>query len=286
MLKTARAQPSCRGFRDLIPEQVEFVSPRLTLPVSITGSECALNCAHCGGHYLRGMAGLEEALGRRGEGVKSFLVSGGCNLQGRVPHRERWTELEALALRGALNFHTGLVDEPDAAAIGRIARVVSFDFVTERGVIEGVYGLEATPDDYLRSYRYLRRYSSVVPHVCIGIAGGRIEGEYRTLKILRREGAEAISFIVFRPTPGTAFAGAAPPSPEEVAQVLAEARVLFPRTPLYLGCMRPGGSHRAELDCLALGLGINKIVQPAAPAKKMAVRMGLKVVFGEECCAL
>ena len=214
---------------------MEFISPRLTLPVSVTGKECALNCAHCGGHYLQGMVGLEEALGRRGEGVKSFLVSGGCNPEGRVPHRERWAELEALALRGSLNFHPGLVGAADAAAIGGIARVVSFDFVVDRAVIEEVYGLQASPDDYIRSYRYLRRHCRVVPHICIGIMGGRIESEYRALKILRREGAEAISFIVFRPTPGTAFAGAAPPSPEETAAVLAEARVLFPRAPLYLG---------------------------------------------------
>ena len=279
----------CRGEQgrgDYIPNLVEFISPRLTLPVSITGKECALNCAHCGGHYLKGMALLEEALGRRGEDAKSFLVSGGCNLQGRVPHHERWAELEALALRGSLNFHPGLVGEEDAAAIGKIARVVSFDFMADRAVIEKVYGLQASPEDYILSYRYLRRYSRVVPHICIGIMGGRIESEYRTLRILKREGAEAISFIVLRPTPGTAFAGVEPPPPKEVSRVLAYGRVLFPGTPLYLGCMRPGGRHREELDCLALGIGINKIVQPAAAARRLAVKMGLKVSFGEECCAL
>ena len=279
-----RAELRARG--GYFPPRVEFVSPRLTLPVSITGEKCALNCAHCGGHYLKGMTGMEEALGRRGGGYKSFLVSGGCNPEGRVPHRERWTELEALALRGALNIHPGLVTAEDAAAIGNTARAVSFDFVVDAAVIKEVYGLKASPEDYLRAYRYLRRHCRVVPHICIGIMGGRIKGEYRTLQILRREGAEAISFIVFRPTPGTAFAEAAAPPPDEVAQVLAEARLLFPRAPLYLGCMRPGGRHREQLDCLALSIGINKIVQPAAAARRLAVQMGLEIIFGEECCAL
>ena len=66
----------------------------------------------------------------------------------------------------------------------------------------------------------------------------------------------------------------------------AEARVLFPRTPLYLGCMRPGGRHREELDCLALGIGINKIVRATAAARRLAVKMRLKVNYGKECCAL
>jgi len=99
---------------------------------------------------------------------------------------------------GPLNFHTGLVTAEDAAAIGNIARVVSFDFVADASVIKEVYGLKASPEDYLRSYRHLRRYCTVVPHICIGIMGGRIESEYRALRILRREGAEAISFIIFR----------------------------------------------------------------------------------------
>ena len=272
-----------RGF---LPGRVEFVSPRMTLPVSVTGSACALNCAHCGGHYLRGMAGLEEALGRRGEKAKSFLVSGGYTAGGRVPLRESWAELKKLAQRGPLNLHTGLAAPEDAPALGDMARVISFDFVVDRAVINGVYGLRADPEDYLRSYRHLRRYCRVVPHLCIGIMGGRIGSEFRALEILRREGAEAISFIVLRPTPGTAFAGVSPPSPKEIAAVLTRARALFPRTPLHLGCMRPGGRHREKLDCLALKAGIDKIVQPTAPARALAAEMGLQVFWGEECCAL
>lgn len=271
---------------DPLPGQVQFITPRLTMAVSVTGNSCALNCAHCGGHYLRGMAGLEEALGRRGDGARSFLVSGGCSTAGRVPLRERWAEIEKLALRGPLNLHTGLVTAADAVEIGRIAGVVSFDFVADATVIRDIYGLEATPGDYLRTYGDLRRHCRVVPHICIGIMGGRIESEYRALKALQREGAEAISFIVFRPTPGTALAGAPLPPPEEVAAVLSEARSLFPHGSLHLGCMRPGGRHREILDCFALGAGMNKIVQPAAPAKRLARQMGLKITYGEECCAL
>ncbi|MEW5784013.1 MAG: radical SAM protein [Bacillota bacterium] len=269
------------------PPAVEYVYPRLTLAVRTTAITCPLNCAHCGGHYLRGMVSVTKALIQQQKNrYKSFLVSGACNAQGRVPHREKWPEICALAARGELNIHSGLVGEEEAAELGKVARTISFDFVTDAETIREVYGLHASPEDYLRSYRLLRKRCRVVPHICLGLMGGRIKGEYRALEVLKEEGVEAISFIVFRPTPGTALGHCPPPLLEEVARVLAFARVTFPNTPLYLGCLRPGGQYRQQLDCLALHAGINKIVQPAPAARRLAEKLELAVHRGEECCAL
>jgi lipoyl synthase len=272
--------------RDHFAPEVEFTYPRLTLAVRSTGIECPLNCAHCGGHYLKGMVSLKKALLQKENVYQSFLVSGACNLQGRVPHRDRWPDLCALAQQGALNIHSGLVTENEARQLGRKARTISFDFVADTETIQKIYGLHAAPEDYLESYRFLRKYNRVVPHICIGLLGGRIQGEYKALELLREEGAEAISFIVFRPTRGTALEYCSPPPLEEVARVLATARISFPRTPIYLGCLRPGGSYREKLDCLALQAGVNKIVQPAPAARRLAEKLGLTVYRGEECCAL
>lgn len=272
--------------REHFSSEVEFTYPRLTLAVRSTSIECPLDCAHCGGHYLKGMVSLNKALLQKEKRYKSFLVSGACNRHGRVPHRERWPQVCALAQRGELNIHSGLVGEEEARQLGQAANTVSFDFVADAETIEKIYGLRATPADYLQSYRFLRNYSRVVPHICIGLLGGRIQGEYRALELLREEGAEAISFIVFRPTLGTALERCSPPPLEEVARVLATARVSFPQTPIYLGCLRPGGSYRGKLDCLALQTGVNKIVQPAPAARRLAEKLGLTVHRGEECCAL
>jgi uncharacterized radical SAM superfamily protein len=268
------------------PPRVEFVYPRLTLPVRSTGTECALNCAHCGGHYLKGMITLDEALGRAGNGFKSYLVSGACDRQGLVPHSARWEEIRALSRRGPLNVHPGLVGESESAALGGVARAISFDFTVDEAVIEEIYGLPAAPSDFLHSYRLLRKHCRVVPHICLGLLRGGIGGEYQALDALKREGADAISFIVFHPTAGTALAGCAPPPVEHVARILAEARIAFPGTPLYLGCMRPGGRYREALDTLALKAGVNKIVHPSPPARRLAAALGLAAGTGEECCAL
>jgi lipoyl synthase len=266
--------------------QIEFVDPSRTLALSSTGADCSLNCAHCGGHYLKRMQPLSPTVLQCHTKIKSFLVSGGCDLKGTVPHLAKLDMIKALASHGALNLHTGLVTEAEAAALGAVAEVVSFDLLLDGETIKDVYGLEASPRDFMQSYRLLRKYTRVVPHLCLGLNRGVIRGEYKGLQFLQQEGADALTFIVFLPTAGTAFAGCSPPPVAEVGDFLATARMMFPRIPLSLGCMRPGGKYRAALDCIAIKAGINKIVQPAPTARLLAGELGLEIVIGEECCSL
>jgi uncharacterized radical SAM superfamily protein len=269
------------------PAEIEFVYPGETLAVSTTGRECALSCAHCGGHYLKPMATLEQALGSAKGNKKSYLVSGGCDLDGNVPHLQRRDEITALSQLGPLNIHSGLVEEGQARELAEVASVVSFDFVVDEETIQAVYGMEgATGQRYVESYRLLRRHTRVVPHVCIGLFGGQILGEYKALEALKHEGADAISFIVFRPTPGTTYADKTCPPVNDVARIIATARLMFPDALLYLGCMRPGGHYRSILDGLAIRAGVNKIVQPSPAARKLAGELGLQIIRTEECCSL
>ena len=83
--------------------------PRLTFyhpnanfgSISITGTACARNCAHCGGHYLKGMTAVSSpedlyrmCLELRDRGGLGALVSGGCDLEGRIDFRVRHVENE------------------------------------------------------------------------------------------------------------------------------------------------------------------------------------------------
>ncbi len=266
-------------------KRVEFVSPRRTRALSVTGRKCWLNCAHCGGYYLKNMLSLEKALAQNHH-PSSFLVSGGCNLQGKIPHLERKKELQILSAQGRLNIHSGLVTEEEARELGELAAVISFDFPASSRIISRVYGHGAAMEDYLRSYRYLKKYGRVIPHLCLGLAEGKIREEYQVLELLQQEGAEGICLLVFTPTPGTEYDRFSPPPLEDVGQFFQAAREYFPDMPLYLGCMRPGGSYRADLDRLALRGKIDKIVQPSPPARQLAKEMGLEISYSEECCCL
>jgi uncharacterized radical SAM superfamily protein len=219
-------------------------------------------------------------------GMTSCLVSGGCDPQGRVPVTKHLSRVAALRPGRVLNWHVGMVDEEEIRAIAPYVDVISFDFVGDNETIWDVYGLNHTVDDCARTYVMLQQYATVIPHLTLGLHGGQFGGEYRALLILEALGLHALVVLVLIPTPGTRYAGCQPPSIEEVVDFFSAARCTLPDTPIYLGCMRPGGHYRHELDPLAVRAGVNKIVNPAPSAIRAADDLGLDIQWEDECCVI
>ena len=279
---------------------IQFTRPNRTLAVSLTADQCALDCAHCAGHYLKGMVPIVEAdatgkvlsaksrhrLGEVAKGKTSCLISGGCDQRGRVPVSSHLAQVAALRPGRILNWHVGMLDESEMRAIAPYADIVSFDFVGDDETIREVYNLDYTVDDYVRTYAMLRRYATVVPHLTLGLRGGQFSGEYQALDILRAAGLSALVILVLIPTPGTRYAGCRPPALDEVESFLLTARRALPDAPIYLGCMRPGGSYRRQLDPLAVRAGVNSIVNPSPSAVRLATELGLEVRWRDECCVI
>ena len=263
------------------PPQIAFTRPRRTAAISLTGDWCALDCAHCGKRYLRGMMPVELADVSK---ATSCLISGGCDSHGRVPIRPHLDEIRSLGAGRRLNWHVGLIPESELEEIASLVDVVSFDMVGDDETIRETYGLSSTVDDYVQTYRMLRRHVPVVPHITIGLRGGRISGERRAISLLKSLGLEALVFIVLIPTKGTRYEHCAPPKPAQVGEIIAHGRRELPDTPIYLGCMRPAGRYRDALDGMAVQAGANKIVNPSPLAVGLAQEMGLRVVWEDECC--
>jgi uncharacterized radical SAM superfamily protein len=203
-----------------------------------------------------------------------------------VPVMEHLEQVRTLRQGRIMNWHVGLIGEKEAQAIAPYVDVVSFDLVGDDETIREVYGLDATVEDYIATYELLRSYATVVPHITVGLRGGRLSGEYRALEILGEVGLDGLTFIVLIPTPGTRFAACDPPAPEQVAELLVDARLRFPSVPIHLGCMRPRGAYRDRLDPLAVEAGVNVIVSPAKAATARAGDLGLMVDKGSECCVV
>ncbi|MDT3699931.1 MAG: radical SAM protein [Thermincola sp.] len=273
--------------RQNFSDELSFCRPVKTSVISVTGSHCELECAHCNGHYLKSMTPVEFWQKGIKPETKSVLISGGCDPNGRVPVLQYLPILNEIKKAGLrINLHTGLVKEEEIEQISKIADTVSFDVVGDNDTLREVYGLSKEVEDYFDAYRKLKKRVRVIPHICIGLRGGQISGEYKAIEMLRDLGADEVVFLIFRPTKGTPFGNRLPPTPDDVARVLCQARIELPEVPLSLGCMRPGGEYRKDLDRLALMCGINKIVQPAPEIKDIAVGLGLNIKPGEECCAL
>jgi uncharacterized radical SAM superfamily protein len=265
------------------PAEIIWSYPLDMAVLSLTGERCALDCAHCGGHYLGGMRPIWEA---KPDGSTSCLISGGCDPMGRVPVLAHMDHVRAWRQGRMMNWHVGFVSEAEVQAIAPYVDVVSFDFVGDDTTIREVYGLDRSVDDYVQTYRLLRRYARTLPHVTVGLRGGALGHELPAFELLQELGADGLVILVFIPTPGTRYADRQPPPVYAVADLLAEARVRFPDVPLYLGCMRPKGRYRDQLDPFAVQAGFNVVVSPSRPARQLAADLGLATRPIRECCVL
>ncbi|MFD3156637.1 radical SAM protein [Haloimpatiens sp. FM7330] len=266
---------------------IEFDIPVKTLPVSVTGEYCELKCAHCNGHYLKGMTPVENVDKQVINEYDSFLVSGGCNKEGVVELDKHLEFLKQLKDSGKkINMHLGLIDEEKIEKIKDLADCVSFDFVVDDETIKEVYGLNKTYKDYINTYKKLKDKTKVVPHICIGLKGGEVKGECKALDVLKEIGVDALVFIIFIPTQGTVYENRKSPHLDEIVKILAQARVQFPDKPIHLGCMKAKGKIRKYIDYYAVKCGVNKIVNPTDYAVKAAEELQLSIKKGQECCVL
>jgi hypothetical protein len=265
------------------PDEIVWSYPLDTAVLSLTGRQCALDCAHCGGHYLEGMLPIWEA---EPDGSTSCLISGGCDPTGRVPVTMHLDAARAWRQGRRMNWHVGFVTEDEMQVIAPLVDTVSFDFVGDDNAIREVYGIDRTVEDYVETYRLLSRYARTLPHVTIGLRGGELGHELPAFELLQQLDVPGLVLLVFIPTAGTRYAGRVPPAPGLVADLMAEARIRFPGVPIYLGCMRPKGRYRNELDPLAVRAGVNIVVSPSRPARLLADELGLSTRQMRECCVL
>ena len=96
----------------------------------------------------------------------------------------------------------------------------------------------------------------------------------------------ALVLVALMPLLGTAMAGIAAPAPDRVAEFFARARQQLPRTPLLLGCARPGGCWKETVDRAAVDSGLNGIAYPAEGIIAYAPSRGLRPLLHESCCGV
>lgn len=208
-----------------------------------------------------------------------MLISGGCDSKGAVPFLDCRDKIMCLKRDYKIILHTGLIPPKSVETVRGLADVVSFDFPPSDRAIQEVHGLSVLQKDYIESVSELSKVVRVVPHITVGIRGGKINGEKESLGMLSSMGINSIVINIFTPTVGTKYENMHPPKITEVQSLIKNGRSKFKS--LYLGCMRPGGLYRRKLDDMVLPF-VDKLVMPG----KRLLELNPDAEISYECCAL
>jgi uncharacterized radical SAM superfamily protein len=284
------------GLRRYRTAEYDAQEPGRFVSISVTGSECALACDHCNARVLEGMLPLRSRslfelcaeVARRG--ARGVLVSGGSDRRGRVPLLRHVPDLERARreLGLTLRVHPGLPDEATAAALGEVdLDGAMLDVIGAEETIRDVYHLDVPVGEYDAAMERLARHGvPLVPHIVVGLHYGRLLGEWRALAMIARHQPKLLVLVVLMPLYGTAMAPVAPPPPEEIGRFFEDARRALPGTPITLGCARPLGAVKGEIDRLAVDAGLTGIAFPAVGTVAYARARGLRPEFHDACCGV
>ena len=274
-----------------------FCSSTTAFPtISVTGNACALNCKHCGGKVLETMHPalspselFQLGLNLKQNGAVGCLISGGCLPDGSVPLDDFAPTLRRFKRELGLTVfvHTGIIQRETAVALNAAGvDAALIDVIGSAKTVDKIYNLKVTVQDYADSLKAIDEAKlPFVPHVIVGLNDGKLDGELKALQMIQQVKPSALVIIAFMPIHGTAMAKTPPPKPTDIAKVTALARLMFPETPLILGCMRPKGASRGETDVLALKAGADAVAFPSGEAIEYAKSMGNKTAFSSYCCA-
>ena len=274
-------------------KKLKIYIPGIKFPsISATGNACALNCAHCGRHYLEGMRKpgrgelLNYCLDLERSGGVGCLLSGGMDARLKVPLDFYADEIKEIKERTnlKLNAHVGFIDENDLEWL-RWVDVVSLDFVGDNEVIRRVYKIDKTVEDYLRILDMLTENGiRVAPHITIGLDFGRIHWEYKAIDMLVEYPIDVLVLDVLIPTKGTEMENVLKPSVEESLKVVEYARGRFDGE-LSIGCMRPLGRWRLEFDRGAVLTGVDRLTNPPRRVIEWAKKIrDVEIIY--ECCVM
>jgi len=266
--------------------------------ISVTGAHCDLHCSHCKGKLLESMipANDPETFSRtvdrlRSRGGLGILVSGGANRDGEVPLEKFIPSIKGIKEKDPsfkIIVHTGLIKRNMAKDL-KDAGVdqILLDMIGDNETIREVYHLNKRVEDYEETLWMLKEMGHrLAPHIIIGHHFGEIRGEWRALEMVTRIGVETIVLVILKPLIGIGKDRFRTPTREETSKITAIARILNPKTPIRMGCIRPAHPSKMEMEKGAIDSGVNTIAYPLQGTIEYAKEIGLETKFIEMCCSL
>ena len=281
--------------------ELKIYIPNKRFPaISVTGNECALKCAHCDKKYLNGMTPILNneklrnfLLNLSKNGGTGILLSGGCDADGSVPLLNYLDVIREIKKETNLiiNTHTGLLNEETARKLAEAnVDIVSIDINMDEDIIREIYHLNKNLSDYERAINFLRKNDlNIVPHICIGLYYGELHKELESIKFLKESNLNpSLIVLIALIPPKDSTISFKRPTPQDIAKVIAVIRFNFPDTEISLGCMRPRGDIKVEIEKYAIKAGITRIEIPSKITLKWLKQVNSEILlkFYSACCAV
>jgi hypothetical protein len=267
--------------------------------VSITGGDCKLQCDHCKAKILEPMipARTPEDLWRTvnelvEDGAQGMLLTGGSDHRNEVhygPYYDTIRRIKDEFPDFSIACHTALVDEDAAKSMEQSGiDAAMMDVIGAQDTITQVYHLRRSVDDFEQTLETLvnKTNMKVVPHIVAGLHYGHLLGEWNALEMLQRHTPDAVVLVVVMPFYAPDSRPFVTPDAGAVGSFFMDAREALGETPLLLGCARPPGETKSQIDTYAVMAGLNGIAHPADGMVELAARLERPVRVTPACCSI
>jgi uncharacterized radical SAM superfamily protein len=263
--------------------------------ISITGKHCELQCDHCNSKILESMIFattpeelIEKCIRLEELGNAGCLISGGSQKDGTIPWYNFISAIKTVKETTNLfiSIHSGIIDYQMAKKM-KDAGVdqALIDVIGDEETFKKIYHVNFGITKIEESLDALRNTGlSIIPHIVVGLDYGKIKGEYHAIDLIKRYNPEALVIVSLMPLSGTPMRNILPPNPEEVAKIIATARIEMTDVPISLGCARERAN--SLIDVLAVECGVNRIAIPSEEAIKKAQEYGLDIIWKKTCCSV
>jgi len=285
------------NFTFYLPGMIRYGKMRGLYPaLSLTGDRCQLLCEHCKGLLLKPMIKatdpeslITKCLKLAHSGHSGVLLSGGSDLEGRLPWKTFYQAIQKIKteIDLFLSVHSGFLDFNTAVALKEAGvDQALIDVMGDEETAKKIYHLDSLQKVITSLENLFKSGLDVVPHIVAGLMYGKIHGEYNALRIISRFKPSSIVMVVLMPLKGTPMSGVLPPSPIEIARLIATARLMMPHTPISLGCERPRNKEGHIMEELAIYAGATRMAVWSKKTIDLASNLGLNPLFQPTCCSV
>jgi uncharacterized radical SAM superfamily protein len=285
------------SFTFYLPGMIRYGSMRGLYPaISLTGNSCRLLCEHCKGLLLKPMIKaidrkvlLNKCLNLANSGRIGVLLSGGSDREGKLPWDKFFSTIRKIKSETNLfiSVHSGFVDYSQAVGLKEAGvDQALIDVMGDDETAREIYHLDGLKNVITSLDNLFRAGIDVVPHIVSGLMYGKIQGEYKALRIIRDYNPDAVVIVVLTPLKGTPMSNVSPPLPIEIARLIASARLIMPHVPISLGCERPRNMEGQLMEEMSIYAGATRMAIWSDKTVETAINLGLKPLFQKTCCSV